>query len=105
MRRAAALIAADLPEAASSLSLARAVGLGTRTLERQFLAETGLTPGRWRRQHALLGALERLAAGMPIKQVAAAAGYATPSAFTAAFRAALGTTPGRYFLPDRSASA
>jgi len=103
--RAAALIAADAPEAASTAALARAVGPGTRTLERQFLAETGLTPGRWRRQHALFGALERLAAGTPIKQVAAAAGYATPSAFTAAFRAALGTTPGRYFLPDRSASA
>jgi AraC-like DNA-binding protein len=87
------------------------VGLGIRTLERQFLAETGLTPGRWRRQHALLGALERLAVGTPIKQVAAAAGYATPSAFTAAFRAFFGTTPARYFaergpgLPDASASA
>lgn len=109
--RAAALIAADGPEATTSATLASAVGLGVRTLERQFLAETGLTPGRWRRQHALLGALERLAAGTPIKQVAAAAGYATTSAFTAAFRAAFGTTPGRYFaerrpgLPDRSASA
>jgi len=108
--RTAALIAADAPEAASTVALARAVGLGTRTLERQFLAETGLTPGRWRRQHALLGALERLAAGVPIKQVAAASGYATPSAFTAAFRTAFGTTPGRYFadrpgLPDAAASA
>lgn len=95
--RAAVLIAAGAPEAATSAALARAVGLGTRTLERQFLAETGLTPGRWRRQHALLRALEQLAAGLPIKQVAAAAGYATPSAFTAAFRAGFGTTPGRYF--------
>lgn len=108
--RAAALIAAEAPEAATSAGLARAVGLGTRTLERQFLAETGLTPGRWRRQHALLGALERLAAGVPIKQAAALAGYATPSAFTAAFRASFGTTPARYFqdrpgLPDAAASA
>ena len=109
--RAAALIAADAPEAASIAALARAVGLGTRTLERHFLAETGLTPARWRRQHALLGALEGLAAGTPIKQVAAAAGYATPSAFTAAFRATFGTTPARYFadrrpgLPDGAASA
>lgn len=108
--RAAALIEAEAPEAATSAALARAVGLGTRTLERRFLAETGLTPGRWRRQHALLGALERLAAGAPIKQIAAAAGYATPSAFTAAFRAIFGTTPARYFadrpgLPDAAASA
>lgn len=110
LARAAALIAAGAPEAASGAGLARAVGLGTRTFERRFLAETGLTPGRWRRQHALLGALEQLAAGTPIKQVAAAAGYATPSAFTAAFRASFGTTPARYFvgrpgLPDAAASA
>jgi len=108
--RAAGLLATNAPEAATSATLSRAVGLGTRTLERQFLAETGLTPGRWRRQHALLGALERLAAGTPIKQAAALAGYATPSAFTAAFRATFGNTPARYFtarpgLPDGSASA
>ncbi|HTU10551.1 MAG TPA: helix-turn-helix transcriptional regulator [Allosphingosinicella sp.] len=111
LARAAALIEADAPAAATTAALASAVGLGTRTLERRFLAETGLTPGRWRRQHLLLGALERLAAGAPIKQVAAAAGYATPSAFTAAFRAGFGTTPARYFaerrpgLPDGAASA
>jgi AraC-like DNA-binding protein len=108
--RAAALMATNAPEAATSASLARAVGLGIRTMERQFLAETGLTPGRWRRQHALLGALESLAAGMPIKQAAALAGYATPSAFTAAFRGTFGNTPARYFadrpgLPDGAASA
>lgn len=108
--RAAALIAAEAPEAATTARLARAVSLGARTLERLFLAETGLTPGRWRRQNALLRALEQLATGMPIKRVAAAAGYATPSAFTAAFRATFGTTPARYFadrpgLPDAAASA
>jgi AraC-like DNA-binding protein len=107
--RAATLMATNAPEAATSATLSRAVGLGIRTLERQFLAETGLTPGRWRRQHDLLGALEALAAGTPIKQVAAGAGYATTSAFTAAFRGTFGNTPARYFaarrLPDRSASA
>jgi AraC-like DNA-binding protein len=45
----------------------------------------------------MLGALERLAAGAPTKQVAADAGYATASAFIAAFRSLFGTTPGRYF--------
>lgn len=98
-RRAAALIAAGASEARSTAALARAAGLGTRALERRFLAETGMGPGRWRRQHILLGALERLAANAPIKAVAAAAGYATPSAFTAAFRAAFGITPARYFQP------
>jgi len=107
--RAASLMATNAPEAATSAALSRAVGLGIRTLERQFLAETGLTPGRWRRQYALLGALEQLAAGAPIKQAAALAGYATTSAFTAAFRGTFGNTPARYFaarsLPDAPASA
>jgi AraC-like DNA-binding protein len=98
-RRAAALIAAGAPEAAGMASLARATGLGMRALERRFRAETGMSPGRWRRQHILLGALERLAGNEPIKAIAAAAGYATPSAFTAAFRAAFGITPARYFQP------
>lgn len=96
-RRAAALIAAGAREAASVAALARAVGLGTRTLERRFRDETGMTIGRWRRHHALLGALEQVAAGTPVKAAAAAAGYAAPSAFVSAFRAAFGTTPGRYF--------
>ena len=78
-------------------SLARAVGIGKRTLERQFFIETGMTPGRWRQQRSLLEALERLARGQPIKSVAIRAGYATPSAFTAAFRKSFGTTPGKYF--------
>ncbi|MDB5676630.1 MAG: helix-turn-helix protein AraC type [Sphingomonas bacterium] len=96
-RRAAALIAAGAREAESLAALAQAVGLGARTLERRFRDETGMTLGRWRRHHALLGALEQVAGGAPVKAAAAAAGYAAPSAFVAAFRAAFGTTPGRYF--------
>jgi len=96
-RRAAALIAAGAPEAGNLERLARAAGTGIRTLERRFRAETGMSPGRWRRQHGLLAALERLAGDEPIKAVAAATGYATASAFTAAFRATFGVTPARYF--------
>ncbi|MDB5710573.1 MAG: helix-turn-helix protein AraC type [Sphingomonas bacterium] len=96
-RRAAVLIADGASEAGSVATLAQAVGLGARTLERRFRDETGMTLGRWRRHHALLGALEQVAGGAPVKAAAAAAGYAAPSAFVAAFRAAFGTTPGRYF--------
>jgi AraC-like DNA-binding protein len=94
-RRAAAEIAGG---AASIASAARTVGMGVRTLERRFHAETGMTLGRWRRHQSLLAALERLAIGDPIKAVAAQSGYATPSAFVAAFRSCFGTTPGRYFV-------
>jgi AraC-like DNA-binding protein len=97
MCRAAQLMAGGEPRAATVASLARAVGLGTRTFERRFFAETGMTPGRWRQQQAFLAGLEQLAIGASIKSVAAQAGYATASAFIAAFRKNFGTSPGNYF--------
>jgi AraC-like DNA-binding protein len=82
---------------ATTACVAEQVGIGARTLERRFVEETGMSCGRWRQQRALLTALEHLAAGLPVKVVAASVGYATPSAFVAAFRGVFGTTPGRYF--------
>jgi AraC-like DNA-binding protein len=96
-RRAAALLTGDGAEVMTIAAAAREAGLGARTLERRFLAETGLPLGRWRRQQGLLRALERLAAGEPVKRVAAAAGYNNASAFIAAFRNFFGATPARYF--------
>lgn len=97
MPRVAALIAGAGP--AGTDGLARAAGMSKRALERRFRAETGMSPGGWRRQRALLQAVELLAGGAPIKAVAAASGYASPSAFVAAFRNQFGVTPGRYFEP------
>ena len=77
--------------------VAKEAGLSPRTLERRFLAETGMSIGRWRRRGSLLAAIERLSVGASVKQAAATAGYATASAFVAAFKAEFGTTPGRYF--------
>lgn len=99
-RRAADLIVSGAPEADFTPALAAAVGVSARVLERRFTAETGLSPGRWRQQHALLAALERIAAGQPVKAVADAAGYASPSAFIAAFRKSFGVTPARYFAGE-----
>jgi AraC-like DNA-binding protein len=97
MRRAADLMEARAPDSRTTARLAAAVGASARALERRFAAETGLSPGRWRQQCFLLGALEQIAAGRPVKVVAADAGYASPSAFIAAFRKAFGVTPARYF--------
>jgi AraC-like DNA-binding protein len=83
--------------APTTSALAKIVGLSTRTLERRFLAETGMTIGRWRQHRALLRGLEQIAAGMQVKAAASIAGYRTPSAFIAAFRKAFGTPPGHYF--------
>jgi len=73
------------------------VGASERTLERLFRAEVGLTFGAWRQQARLLRALERLAAGESVTEVALQVGFETPSAFIAMFRRATGTTPARYF--------
>jgi AraC-like DNA-binding protein len=82
---------------ATTPSVAGRLGIGARTLERRFVAETGVSIGRWRQQRELLSGLEQLAAGVPVKAVAAASGYASASAFVVAFRGVFGTTPGRYF--------
>jgi AraC-like DNA-binding protein len=97
MCRAAMLMSDRDAQPATLASLARAVGAVTRTFERQFFAETGMTPGRWRQHQAMLTGLELLAGGTAIKAVAAQSGYRTASAFIAAFRKIFGTTPGNYF--------
>lgn len=73
------------------------VGASSRTLARAFLAETGLSFGRWRTLVRLQASLRHLADGVPVTVVAGRVGYRTPSAFVAAFRAQTGVTPGRYF--------
>lgn len=93
--RAVGLIDAD--EGIGTPTLARVVGIGLRTLERRFLAETGMTLGQWRRQRLLLRGLERVAAGASITEASHVAGYSSPSAFIAAFRKTFGATPARYF--------
>ena len=83
-------------------ALAKRFGLGARTIERGFAAETGLSLGQWRRQARFLHALRRLGAGSAVKEAALEAGYQSPSAFIAAFRMAFGDTPGRYFQAGRA---
>lgn len=78
-------------------TLARRFGMSVRSLERGFVRETGLSFVRWRTQARVLQALRRLGAGAAVKVAAGDAGYQTPSAFIAAFRASFKTTPARYF--------
>jgi AraC-like DNA-binding protein len=53
--------------------------------------------GAWRMKHRMIAALELLAHGEGVGNVAFAVGYESPSSFVAAFRAMFGTTPARYF--------
>lgn len=53
--------------------------------------------GRWRQQLHIGLALQRLASGQSVMNVAFDLGYESTSAFIAMFRRMLGTTPARYF--------
>src|SRR5262245_32354888 len=97
LRRIAEHVAQRPQDRSGHAALARRFGLGIRTLERGFVAETGLSFGRWRRQARFLHAIRRLGGGEMVKRVAVEAGYRSPSAFIAAFGAALESTPGCYF--------
>jgi AraC-like DNA-binding protein len=68
-----------------------------RTAARLFRRETGMSLGQWRLQLRLLTALEQLAEGEAVSNVALNVGYADVSSFIAVFKAALGQTPTKYF--------
>ncbi|MFY2837790.1 AraC family transcriptional regulator [Achromobacter xylosoxidans] len=92
---AAPAITADLD------TMAATAGMSRRTFTRQFRAETGVSFGAWRQQACLLAAIERLSLGQPVTRVALDLGYASPSAFTSAFRRVLGQAPGAYLAAQR----
>lgn len=64
-----------------------------RTLRRDFLADTGLTFERWRLLCRLGAAVEFLAAGYDVDQVAALVGFASRNGLTRAFKGQFGLTP------------
>jgi|SRR5690349_23525353 AraC-like DNA-binding protein len=100
-RRVAELLTAGTTVARA----AAAVGVGRRTVERVFQAETGLPVGRWRQYRLLLRGLEEVAGGATVQDASVVAGYRTPSAYVAAFRAAFGTTPARFLTPTAEQEA
>ena len=78
-------------------SWGRQVGASGRTLERVFLAETGVPFSRWRTLARLKASLPMLASGQSISLVAPEVGYESTSAFVAAFHREVGLTPTAYF--------
>jgi len=87
----------EQPGAEASLAeLARGAGGSLRTLQRLFQAETRLTLETWRARARMQQAVAALAGGAPVTATALEAGYASPSAFVAAFRRTFGVTPSRY---------
>jgi AraC-like DNA-binding protein len=88
---------ADPADSRSLEQWGRTVGASGRTLARLFRSETGIGFEQWRRTTRIAAALPMLADGIPVATAARRVGYATQSAFVAAFRREVGTTPAQYF--------
>ena len=67
-----------------------------KTIERVFIAETGMPPSRWLRQVRVLHAVSLLAAGRKVSSVAFDMGYESSSAFSYMFRQTLGVSPSKF---------
>ena len=80
----------ELPE------LAKIAGASVRTLQRLYRTETGLRFVEWRQRLRLLHAIALLSTCASVTQAGFEAGYASTSAFIAAFRKQLGETPMRF---------
>ena len=75
--------------------LAKQHGVARRTLERRYREETGMSFGVWRQKARLLDSIRLLAEGASVTDTALDCGYASVSAFIAAFKGTFGYTPGR----------
>ena len=79
---------------------ARRLRIDPKTIHRLFVRDTGMSFGRWRQQARLMRALELLATGKRILDVAVAVGYSSPTAFSTMFQRHFGCAPSAYFSPQ-----
>jgi AraC-like DNA-binding protein len=96
-RKVAERLLEDVTDHRTLAAWGRDVGASARTLARLFLSETGMGFERWRSTARLAAALPLLAQGGSVSSTAYRVGYGSPSAFVAAFRREVGTTPADYF--------
>jgi AraC family transcriptional regulator len=94
LRRAIERLRSDSDSDVSLAALASDAGLSRFHFCRAFKESTGLSPHSWLRQHRLEQAMNTLRdTDIPIATVAAELGYASQTAFAAAFRRLTGETP------------
>jgi AraC family transcriptional regulator len=92
--RATDRLRSDSDADVSLAALASDAGLSRFHFCRAFKESTGLSPHAWLRQHRLEQAMEMLRhTDVSIVSVAAALGYASQTAFAAAFKKLTGETP------------
>lgn len=76
--------------------LASTCGMTARTAAHLFVAQTGLTYGKWRQQLRMVRAMEHLSNGFTVTRAAIEVGYTDVSAFIGSFKSVFGETPSRY---------
>lgn len=97
LRRICDRLAAAPHDNTTAAQWAQALHVDAKTIQRLFARETGMSFGQWRQQARLLAALEQLAHGERVLDVALALGYASPGAFATMFKRQFGVTPSAYF--------
>lgn len=75
---------------------AHRIRVSTRTFNRIFRAQTGLTFQRWRQRACVAHAMHALAAGATVTTIAAELGYDTPAAFSVMFQRETGLPPSAF---------
>lgn len=96
LKKICASLQSDPSDNRSLSEWADTAGGCTRTLERLFRKETGLTFAQWRRQLRIQDAIVRLHLGQSVTSVAYDAGYENTSSFIEMFRRVTGRTPGQF---------
>ena len=85
--------------ATSTLSIGQMavwMGISERQLQRRVKALTGLSPKQYLRRYRLEQSLVYLRDGVPVGEVAKAAGFSSHAYFTSCFKAEFGATPSRF---------
>jgi len=90
------MILADPVKNSCLKTLASQVGACTRTINRIFRKELGVSFCEWRQQVRISFAIDALHQGQPVSKIAFDLGYSTVSAFSYAFRKQIGITPTLY---------
>jgi transcriptional regulator GlxA family with amidase domain len=93
VRRALDLIEADPTRPLSLADLARAAGVTTRTLQKQFCSALGKSPGAAIRHARLARARQELLRGTKVTDVAVSCGFSHMGEFAALYKRAYGETP------------
>jgi AraC-like DNA-binding protein len=90
-------ISAEPDDASTLADWSTRLRIDVKTIQRLFARETGMSFGQWRQQARLLTALEQLASGVKVVDVAFNMGYASPGAFATMFKRQFGAVPSTFF--------